>query len=60
MHNIIGQHTSRSRAQPRKNIDVFGADVDDLFKGDVEVAAVVLGAKQLDLMHIMDAPHLAF
>jgi hypothetical protein len=41
----------------KENIDLFGADVDDLFKGDVEVAAVVLGGKQL---HIMDTPHLAF
>jgi hypothetical protein len=30
-----------SSSTKEKNIDLFGADVDDLFKGNAEVAAVV-------------------
>jgi hypothetical protein len=40
----MGQHaSSRFELNTVKNINLFGAYVDDLFKGDVKVTAVVLG-----------------
>jgi hypothetical protein len=57
----MGRHaSSRFELNTAKNINLFGAYVDDLFKGDVKVAAVVLGGKQLNLQHDMETPHQAF
>jgi hypothetical protein len=42
----MGRHaSSRFELNTVKNINLFGAYVDDLFKGDVKVAAVVLGGQ---------------
>jgi hypothetical protein len=42
MQNNSGQHaTNRFKRDKSKKIDLSAADVNDLFKGDVEYAAVV-------------------